>query len=256
MMSARGVLQSVGRFLLLVVLAGVAIEVYFVARVAAMVVWPAGSTTFERSEIVRIALTEHTLEWHQQWVPYAAISTTLKRAVIASEDDAFVSHGGVDWEALKGAWQRNEKAEDRVQRRIERAQRRHGDPAAVTPPKVVGGSTITQQLAKNLFLSGERTLLRKGQELVITFALEAFLSKQRILELYLNHAEWGQGVFGAEAAARHYYRLPASDLTRTQAATLAVMLPRPKYFESRPGSGYVSSRARVIAGRMAFARIP
>jgi monofunctional biosynthetic peptidoglycan transglycosylase len=120
----------------------------------------------------------------------------------------------------------------------------------------VGGSTITQQLAKNLFLSGERTLLRKGQEFVLTLMLEHCLSKQRILEVYLNSVEWGEGVFGAEAAAQHYFRKPASQLGAFEAARLAVMLPRPKYFEKLPNSGYLASRADTILGRMGSAQIP
>ena len=121
---------------------------------------------------------------------------------------------------------------------------------------MVGGSTITQQLAKNLFLSGERNFLRKGQELVITLALETFLSKQRILEIYLNHVEWGKGVFGAQAAAQHYFSKPAAQLNSWESARLAVMLPRPKYFEKLPQSPYVAERAQVIQGRMASAVLP
>ena len=123
-------------------------------------------------------------------------------------------------------------------------------------PKVVGGSTITQQLAKNLFLSGERTLLRKGQELVLTFALEQLLSKRRIMEIYLNSVEWGDGVFGAEAAAQHYFRKPAARLTPGEAARLAVMLPRPKYFEKLPQSGYLANRSATIAARMGQVAVP
>jgi monofunctional biosynthetic peptidoglycan transglycosylase len=133
------------------------------------------------------------------------ISDHLKRAVIASEDGSFVYHDGVDWDALEKAWARNAKAEE--QARGARSWRPNA-----RPPKIVGGSTITQQLAKNLLLSGERTLLRKGQEFVLTMALEHMLSKQRILEIYLNNVEWGEGVFGAEAAAQHYFRKSASKL--------------------------------------------
>jgi monofunctional biosynthetic peptidoglycan transglycosylase len=123
-------------------------------------------------------------------------------------------------------------------------------------PKVVGGSTITQQLAKNLFLSGERTLLRKGQELVLTLLLEALLDKRRILEIYLNHVEWGEGVFGAQAAAERYFRKSAAQLSPSEAARLAVMLPRPKYFEKLPQSAYVAGRAGTILARMGDARLP
>jgi monofunctional biosynthetic peptidoglycan transglycosylase len=123
-------------------------------------------------------------------------------------------------------------------------------------PKVVGGSTITQQLAKNLFLEGERSLLRKAQEFAITFVLEALLSKQRILEIYLNNVEWGEGVFGAEAAAHHYFHVGASGLGPMQAAQLAVMLPAPKRFEKRPGSPYVSGRAASVSARMGAVELP
>ena len=211
------------------------------------------SSSFQRSEAWRIATEKDTLHWRQQWVPYSQISDNLKRAVIASEDDSFDTHGGVDWEAIQKAWDKNTKAEQRA------AARKPTSPKAATsvkPPKIIGGSTITQQLAKNLFLAGERTLVRKGQELVVTLLLEQFLTKQRILEIYLNHVEWGEGVFGAEAAAQHYFRKPASKLNAYEAARLAVMLPRPKYFEKLPNSGYLSSRTGVIVGRMGDAQLP
>jgi monofunctional glycosyltransferase len=124
------------------------------------------------------------------------------------------------------------------------------------PVKLVGGSTITQQLAKNLFLSGERTLARKGQEFVLTWALEGLLGKQRILEIYLNSVEWGEGVFGAQAAAQHYHRVDASRLGPVAAAHLAVLLPAPKRFERNPGSAYVTGRAATIAARMVDVELP
>jgi monofunctional glycosyltransferase len=248
------------RFIGLVLLAGLALQLYFVARIALMTVVNPESTAFQRSEVWRIGTTTGSLQWGQQWVPYESISDNLKRAVIASEDAGFVEHDGVDVEALEKAWDRNAKAEQRAQQSAPKAP---AGKAATTssklvakPPKIVGGSTITQQLAKNLFLSGERTLLRKGQELVLTFMLEALLSKERILEIYLNSVEWGEGIFGAEAAAQHYYRKPASKLSAFEAARLAVMLPRPKYFETRPNSGYLSSRAGTIAARMGGVELP
>jgi monofunctional biosynthetic peptidoglycan transglycosylase len=155
----------------------------------------------------------------------------------------------VEWEAIEKAWQKNAKAEEQAARR---AQLRPNARA----PKIVGGSTISQQLAKNLLLSGERTLLRKGQEFVLTLALEALMSKQRILEIYLNSVEWGEGVFGAEAAAQHYYRKSAARLSAYEAARLSVMLPRPKYFEKLPNSGYLASRASTITARMGDAVLP
>jgi len=217
------------RWLLLVVLAALALQVFFIGRIALMVVLNPASTTFQRSEAWRIWTEKGDLRWRQQWVPYAQISEHLKRAVIASEDGDFINHDGVEWEAIQKAWDKNAKAEEQAAKRASVS--RPGKPApAAKAPKIVGGSTITQQLAKNLLLSGERTLLRKGQEFVLTMALELLLSKQRILEIYLNHVEWGEGVFGAEAAAQHYFRKPASKLSTYEAARLAVMLPRPKYF--------------------------
>lgn len=253
-------MKAVLRLLLLGLLAGLALQIYFVGRIALMAVVNPESTAFERSEAYLIVKSTGALNWRQQWVPYAQISANLKRAVIASEDAGFSLHDGVDMAALEKAWEKNALAE---QRAVQSAQRLDKLPArqalkapTVKAPKIIGGSTITQQLAKNLFLSGERTLLRKGQELVLTLLLEALLNKQRILEIYLNNVEWGEGVFGAEAAAQYYFRKPASQLSVTEAARLAVMLPRPKYFETRLKSGYLASRANTIAARMGAVELP
>ena len=158
----------------------------------------------------------------------------VPNAFIAIEDRRFRSHLGVDPIGLARAAFQN----------------------MLNGHVVQGGSTITQQLAKNLFLTGERTLLRKGQELVLTTALELMLSKERILEIYLNNVEWGEGVFGAEAAAQHYFRKPAARLNANEAARLAVMLPSPKFFERRPGSPYLTGRAATIVARMSAVELP
>ena len=255
-------MKGVLRWMLLVLVAALALELFFVLRIAAMAVVDPQSTAFQRSEAWRIATEKHQLRWRQQWVPYARINDNLKRAVIASEDSSFTNHDGVEWEAVERAWQRNAKAEEQAARQnAQQAARRLASKAAPTArpvkaPKVVGGSTITQQLAKNLLLSGERTLVRKGQELMLTFLLERMLSKERILEIYLNSVEWGEGVFGAEAAAQHYYRKSASQLSPYESARLAVMLPRPRYFETLPNSGYLASRASTITARMRDAELP
>ena len=251
-------MRALARWIGLVAIAGLALQFFFLARIALMAVVDPQSTAFQRSEAWRIAVQSATdpkadWRWRQRWVPGEQISPHLKRAVIASEDGGFTSHEGVDWEALEKAWERNTRAEEQAARRAGRAQL---VPRPVKPPKVVGGSTITQQLAKNVLLSGERTLLRKGQEFVLAFALEKMLSKERILEIYLNSVEWGEGVFGAEAAARHYYRKGAGQLSAYEAARLAVMLPRPKYFERVPNSGYLASRASTIVARMRDAELP
>lgn len=255
-------MKSIGRWLLWVVLAGVALQLFFVGRIALMLVIDPQSTAFMRSEAWRVAgeslTTDKTWRWSSQWVDYADISPNLKRAVMASEDAGFTDHGGVDWEALESAWQKNEKRQAQAEKRAEQIEKKLANkPEAaeaalkkIKPPKVVGGSTITQQLAKNLLLSGERNLLRKGQELVLALVLEAVLPKQRILEIYLNSVEWGEGIFGAEAAAQRYFKKPAAQLSAYEAARLAVMLPSPKFFETRQGSAYLSRRASTIVARM------
>jgi monofunctional glycosyltransferase len=245
-------MKAWGRLLGLVLLAGLSLQLYFVGRIALMAVLNPESTTFQRSEAYGVVKKTGTLKWRQQWVPYANLSDALKRAVIASEDASFVVHDGVDLEALEKAWEKNARAEQRA------AQAGHTGSrlAAARPIKIMGGSTITQQLAKNLFLSGERTLVRKAEELLLSLALEALLSKQRILEIYLNNVEWGEGIFGAEAAAQHYYRKPAARLSSYEAARLAVMLPRPRYFETRPNSAYLASRASTIQARMGAVELP
>ena len=272
-------MRSFGRWLLWIVLAGIALQLFFVARIALMLVIAPESTAFMRSEIWRIA--EQRVEgtgswqWSSKWVPYDKIHPNLKRAVMASEDAGFTNHGGVDWDAIEAAWAKNEKrqaiAEKAAARQAERearlaakranAKKKSNDspsttPAPDKPVKVVGGSTITQQLAKNLLLSGERNLLRKGQELVLTLMLEALLSKERILEIYLNSVEWGSGIFGAEAAAQRYFKKPASQLSAREAARLAVMLPSPKFFETRQGSSYLARRTNVISARMNDVSLP
>ncbi len=243
-------MRGLVRLIALLLLAGLALQLFFIVRIAMAATLDPQSTSFQRSEAWRILADKGQLRWRQQWADYGQISDHLKRAVIASEDDGFANHEGVDWEAMEKAWQRNAKAEEQAARRAAAAR-----PTA-RPPKIVGGSTITQQLAKNLLLSGERTLLRKGQEIVLTFALEQMLGKRRILEIYLNSVEWGEGVFGAEAAAQHYFRKSAARLTPWESARLAVMLPRPKYFEKLPNSGYLASRASVISARMGDAVLP
>ncbi len=241
-------------------LALLGLQLFFVLRIALTIVVAPESTAFQRSEAWRVATERGHLKWRQQWIGYEHMSEHLKQAVVASEDDDFAQHEGVDWEAMEQAWRKNAKAQEQVTRRAAANPAPKSAPAATAatakPAKLVGGSTITQQLAKNLLLSGERNLLRKAQELVLTMALELLLDKRRILEIYLNSVEWGEGVFGAEAAAQHYFRKSASRLSAYEAARLAVMLPRPKYFEKLPNSGYLASRAQTIQARMAGAKLP
>ena len=231
------------RWLVFVFWCALGLQVFFVARIAMMRYVDPGSTAFQRSELGRISLKYSAVRWSQKWVNRPKLPVHIQRAVIASEDDIFASHTGVQWEALERAWSKNARAEAKAQ-------------AKNRTPKLVGGSTITQQLAKNLFLSGERTFFRKAQELVLTVVLEQCLSKQRILDIYLNSVEWGEGIFGIEAAARHYYGRSVGQLSAAEAARLAVMLPRPKYYEKFPRSPYLNDRAVTILARMPLVALP
>ncbi|MDI9334094.1 MAG: transglycosylase domain-containing protein [Cytophagales bacterium] len=256
------------RFILALVVALLALQLFFFVRIVQMRWIAPESTTFERSNIYQIAITKPepwTWHWRQTWTPYERISVHLKRAIIASEDATFTDHDGVDWDAIEKAWEKNQRAEKSAEKMAEKnkpkasllGKKSTESTKPAKPPKTVGGSTITQQLAKNLFLSGERTYLRKAQEYVLVVMLEAVLSKERIYEIYLNHVEWGEGVFGAQAAAQRYFRHSAANLSASEASLLAVMLPRPKYFERRfASSGYLQSRAATIQARMGGVDIP
>jgi monofunctional biosynthetic peptidoglycan transglycosylase len=210
------------------------VQGWFLAHVAYWNTNNPASTRFMERQLAELRARDPQAVLKHQWVPYERISIHLKRAVVAAEDAKFVDHEGFDWEG--------------IQRAIERNQRR-GRPVA-------GGSTISQQLAKNLFLSGSRSFVRKGQEAIITLMLENVMSKRRILELYLNVAEWGEGVFGAEAAARHYFGVGAASLTPAQAARLAGMLPRPRFYDANRGSRYLAAYADRILARMSAAQVP
>ncbi|MEN9374563.1 MAG: hypothetical protein RIR79_2115 [Pseudomonadota bacterium] len=243
-------------YLSLAALAFAALQAFFLLRVAVMGYIAPESTSFQRSEMWRISVLNITqnlpfnrqplLPWKQQWVPYEQIAVSLKQAIILSEDENFTQHNGVEWRAIEKAWNKNERAQQRAEQQN-----------STKPPKIMGASTITQQLAKNLFLSSERHLWRKGQELMLTLVLEQMLSKRRILEIYLNNVEWGEGIFGAEAAARYYFGKSAAHLNAAEAARLAVMLPGPRAYQKRfHKSPYLATRAASIQNRLGMAHIP
>lgn len=210
------------------------LQLYFLIQIIWWRSFNPDSTSFMRKQEAILQEKDPKFVLKHKWVDYSKISRNLKRAVIASEDDGFSDHEGVDWDAMQKAFEKNKKK-----------------------GKVVsGGSTITQQLAKNLFLSGERSYYRKGQELIITFMLEMCMDKERIFEIYLNSVEWGIGVFGAEAAARHYYGISAAALSPSQAARLAVMLPKPRYYDKNTGSAYLQRRSEIILRRMNSSELP
>lgn len=208
----------------------------------AMVLWfnfrdPANSAVMQET-LNSLRAKDPKAQLAYEWVPYERISKNLKLAVIASEDTGFTDHDGIEWDAIRKAWKYNQRQAD-----LGRDKRR-------------GGSTITQQLAKNLFLSNSRNYLRKGQELILTYMIELVMTKQRILELYLNVAQWGTHTFGAQAAARHYFRIDAARLSSAQAAQLAAMLPNPAYYDKQGVTSYLRGRATTVQRRMRQVAIP
>ena len=230
--------NRIGRWTLRVGAGVAAVAFAWLAWISAHIAWyryqPPRETAFmaQRMDELRAKGSKATLQY--RWVPYARISLQLKRAMIAAEDAKFAEHDGFDWDGIEKALEKNRK-KGRV---------------------VAGGSTITQQLAKNLFLSPTKSYWRKGGEAVVTVLLEAMLPKQRIFELYLNVIEWGDGVFGAEAAAQRYFGVSAAQLSAEQAARLAAMTPSPRVFERRPDSAYLDGRVATILARMPSAIVP
>ena len=217
-----------------IVTAVLALQAFFFVQIWWWVDHNPSSTSFMRHQSELLKEKNPNFKLQHKWVPYNRISNNLKRAIIASEDANFSEHEGVDWDALQKAFEKNTK-KGKV---------------------VAGGSTITQQLAKNLFLSGDRSYLRKAQEFIITYMLEFLMGKERIFEIYLNVVEWGVGIFGAEAASQHYYGVPAVNLGAAQAAKLAVMLPKPRFFDKNRGSNYLAQRTALILRRMGSAELP
>lgn len=189
----------------------------------------------------------------QTWVPLERISANLQRAVLAGEDTNFLTHHGFDYEALQ-------KAFEQAQREAAREAKAEGEDDDWLPnlPEFKrGGSTISQQLAKNLYLSSERSFLRKGQEAALTIMLERTLTKRRILEIYLNVIEWGDGIYGAEAASQRYFRKPASALSATEAAYLSAMIPNPRtVFNPQVNPRRVARRQRIILRGMPYIKLP
>ena len=221
------------RGLLALVLLFVAYQLWLLGHVLWWKWVPPAETSFMSLRLDELTSGKPDAELHYRWVPYDKISIHLKRAVIAAEDDKFIDHEGFDWEGIQKAIEKNQK-KGRM---------------------VAGGSTISQQLAKNLFLSPSRSYFRKAEEAIITVMIEALWDKRRILEVYLNVVEWGNGIFGCEAAAQRYYRVPAAQLAPAQAARLAVMLPNPRKYEKSYGPRLATHAAR-IQGRMQYSEVP
>jgi monofunctional biosynthetic peptidoglycan transglycosylase len=220
--------------LLLALSALVVVQFWFLVHIWHWASHNPESTAFMRARLAVLRIDDPRDRLAHRWIRYERISRYLKQAVIAAEDAKFTTHSGFDWDAMKDAHQRN---------------LRNGE-------IVRGASTITQQVAKNLFLTGERTWWRKAQEAVIAVMLETVLTKRRILEIYLNVAEWGDGVFGAEAAAYYHFRVPASELTPAEAARLAAMLPSPRSYPPGRDTLYLQKRTADILSHMEYARVP
>jgi len=234
MKKVRSVLSAV----LLLIGAFIAIVLLYQMWILGHILWWTShnptSTAFMETRLDALREKDPKAGLRHQWVPYEKISVHLKRALIVSEDDTFVDHEGFNWEAMQKAMEKNQK-KGKV---------------------VAGGSTISQQLAKNLFLSGSRSFVRKGEEAVITLMLESSMDKKRILEIYMNVIEWGEGVFGAEAAARHYFGVSAAQLTREQAARLAAMVPRPRFYDRNRNAPWLAKKTDIILSRMHTAEVP
>ncbi len=230
--------KLIGRMAAAVLLSAALLFVAAQIMFAALIWWYGShaprSTSFMSYRMGELHEKKPDLQIRYTWVPYEKISRNLKRALIASEDSTFVDHEGFDWDGIQLAIEKN-RAKGKT---------------------VAGGSTITQQLAKNLFLSPEKNYLRKGQEAIITLMLENMLDKERILELYLNVIEWGNGIFGAEAAARRYYNVSAAQLSAEQAAKLAAMAPNPRFYERNLNAPGLRRKTGIILSRMPQVELP
>lgn len=227
-------LKWIGRGLLALIVLLTLYQVWLFSHVWWWVDHNPSTSAFMDEQLTKLQQDDPEAELRYQWVTYERISPNLKRALIASEDAKFLDHEGFDWEGIQTAWEKNLK-KGRI---------------------VAGGSTISQQLAKNLFLSSRKTPWRKGEEAIITLMLEKMMSKRRIFEIYLNVIEWGNGVFGAEAAARHYYKSSAAALSAPQAAKLAAMVPNPRYFDSHRSDRKLMRKSAIIQRRMWAADFP
>ncbi|QZA80493.1 monofunctional biosynthetic peptidoglycan transglycosylase [Deefgea piscis] len=233
-MKKTGILGWIGRGLAALLILVLLWNVWMFLHILAWRWINPSDSAFMQTQLERLQAENPAAQLEFEWVDYAQISPHLKRAVVAAEDAKFLDHEGFDWEGLQTAWEKNIK-KGRI---------------------VAGGSTITQQLAKNLFLSGSRNPLRKVEEAVLTVMIEALLDKRRIFEIYLNVIEWGDGVFGAQAAAQHYYRIDAKKLSAAQSAKLASMVTNPRYFDQNRKDRRLLRKAAIIQRRMPYAEIP
>ena len=254
----KGRLRRFFRFAFLTVL-GVLVgilgyEAIMLVRVARLRSHNPGTTSLIDTRAAEATAREQQPHREQIWVPLEQISPNLQRAILAGEDTNFLTHHGFDYEALQKVW-------DQAQREVAKEAKAEGDDEGDWLPSLPdfkrGASTVTQQLAKNLYLSSQRSFVRKGQEAVLTIFLERLLTKRRILEIYLNVIEWGDGIYGAEAAARRYFNKSAANLTASEAAYLSAMVPNPRtVFNPRINPRRVARRQRIIMRGMPYQKIP
>ena len=224
----------IGALLVLLVALFIAFQSYVLIKLWWWTDHPPTTTAFMQSRLDVLREKDPQAKLKYQWVAYEKISINLKRAIIVAEDAKFSDHEGFDWEGIQKALEKNQK-KGKI---------------------VAGGSTISQQLSKNLFLSGERSAIRKSEEALITLMLETTMDKERIFEIYLNVIEWGNGVFGAEAAAQHYYGVSAAGLSAEQAAKLAAMVPRPRFYDKNRNAPWLLKKSQFILASMPQAQLP
>jgi monofunctional glycosyltransferase len=226
--------RSFWRISFFLLIAGLIYHLWILGHLIYWSYYNPSSTAFMESRMEVLRQKDSTARLRKQWISYERISPHLKRAIIAAEDSKFLEHEGFDFEAIQKAYEKN---------------LRKGK-------LVAGGSTISQQLAKNLFLSDEKTPWRKMEEALITLMLENIMTKRRIMEIYLNVIEWGEGVFGAEAAIRHYYGTSSSSISPEQAARLAAMVPNPRFYDRHRNTPWLSKKTGIILSRMGQVQIP
>ena len=222
----RGILLFIALF--------IAYQLWLFAHVCWWINHNPETSAFMETQLQVLQSKNPDAELKHRWIAYNQISSNLKKALITSEDAKFLDHEGFDWEGIQTAWEKNLK-KGKI---------------------VAGGSTISQQLAKNLFLSGKKTPWRKLEEAAITVMMEQMMSKRRIFEIYLNVIEWGNGVFGAEAAAKHYFRKSARSLSAGESAKLAAMVPNPRYYDKHRSDRRLLRKTRIIQRRMYYADYP
>ncbi|MGH9883633.1 MAG: transglycosylase domain-containing protein [Pyrinomonadaceae bacterium] len=249
----RGIFKLFSWLVLGLIVGVIGYELIMLARVYRLRSHNPSSTSLIDTRAQEAAAKGQQPRCEQTWVPIDRISPNLQRAVVAGEDTNFTTHRGFDYQAIQKAWEQAQREEAKEAKR----EGEDDDWLPNFPEFKRGASTISQQLSKNLYLSSQRSFVRKGQEAILTLFLEQLLSKRRILEIYLNVIEWGDGIYGVEAAAQHYFHKPAAALSANEAAFLAAMIPNPRtVFNPRVNPRRVARRQRIILRGMPYVKVP